>query len=64
MKHFSASGEEGLVSKYRKSGAEPEGGLESVFVVSVCDVRDKDDQPEKTNALVDFMWGVWGGHFD
>ena len=40
------------------------GGLERIFAVSVCDFRDKDDQSDKTKALVDFMWGVWCGQFD
>ena len=64
MKHFSASGEQGIVAKFRDDDADPEQGMESLFAISVADYRDQEIHNATEQALIDLMWGCWNGTFD
>ena len=64
LKHFSASGEGGLVAAFRRSDSAVTEDFETKYAVSVADYRDRDTHDSKTQALIDFMWGVWSSKFD
>ena len=64
VKYFSASGEDGLVAVFRRSDSAVTEDLEAKYAVLVADYRDKEIHDLKTQALIDFMWGVWCGNFD
>ena len=65
MKHFSASGEQGLAATFLKPDKDLQSeGLESLFCVPVADYRDRESHDSKTKTLIDFMWSVWDGTFD
>jgi len=65
MKHFSASGEGGLVDKFRQ-GDQAAASLkfEGTFSTQVADHRDQEKHDSKAKALIDFLWPVWAGHLD
>ena len=65
MKHFSASGEEGVVDTFRRRGSlATTDDFETAYAVAVADYRDEAIHDPKTQALIDFAWGVWSGKFD
>ena len=64
VKHFSASGEGGLVDAFRHSDKAVTEDFETRYAVFVVDYRDRDSHDKKTQALLDFMWGVWSSTFD
>ena len=64
LKHFSASGEGGLVAAFRRSDSAVTEDFETKYAVLVADYRDQAIHAKKTQALIDFMWGVWSGKFD
>ena len=63
MKHFSASGEAGVASQFRKGESIPDGDFENRFSAQVAEMCDA-LKVQKAQAIVDFMWSVWGGIFD
>ena len=61
VKHFSASGEAGLASQFRNGESNSDGDFEHRFALQFAEFRDVLNV-QKTQALVDFMWSVWGRH--
>ena len=64
LRHFSASGEAGLVSKFREAGSASGEDFEGTFAGAVAEFWDKDEHDAQTQALVDFLWGLWCGIYD
>ncbi|CAK0811629.1 unnamed protein product, partial [Prorocentrum cordatum] len=64
VKHFSASGEKGLAAAFRRGESSDNTGLENMFAVPVAEYRDQQGREARAQALIDFAWAVWAGHFD
>ena len=64
MQKFSPAGELGVVALFRKGDSASGEGMEGQFALAVAEFRDQAKHDAKTQALMDFLWGVWGGTFD
>ena len=65
VKHFSATGEDGLVDQHLKAASGATGGsLNECFAVKVAEYRDAQVNVFKVQMLLDLIWGTWAGVYE